>query len=60
MFCAGSFTSQVLQWTQFCALIWNLLVSPSAHHLIDQRRAIALRRLGIFRKIPVNRDATGR
>ena len=23
MFCAGSFTSQVLQWTQFCALIWK-------------------------------------
>ena len=23
MFWAGSFTSQVLQWTQFCALIWK-------------------------------------
>ena len=30
MFCAGSFTSQVLQWTQFWALIWNLSVPPSA------------------------------
>ena len=60
MFWAGSFTSQVLQWTQFCALIWNLSRVALGDHLVDLRRAVSLRRLGILRQGLGDRDARDR
>ena len=39
--------SQVLQWTQFCALIWKRGCAAILDQFIDAGRAIARRRLGI-------------
>ena len=49
--------SQVLQCTQFCALIWKRgLPSVVVDHLVDPRRAIALRGLAIDRQVDRDRD----
>jgi len=32
MFWVGSLMSQVLQWTQFCALIWSRSVAVAVFH----------------------------
>ena len=52
--------SQVLQWTQFCALIWKRgWPLSSSTHFVDAGRAIALRRLGVERQIDARSESTG-
>jgi hypothetical protein len=52
MFCAGSLMSQVLQCTQFCALIWKRLPPlGSFDDLVDAGRAVALRGLVVERQV---------
>ena len=63
MFCAGSLMSQVLQWTQFCALMtkrgsaWRRLVGVD--DLVDARRAIEPRRLAVSGADCRESDASG-
>ena len=56
MFWLGSLMSQVLQCTQFCALIWNFGLPSRLQHFVDASRAIALRRLGVLRQVDLDGD----
>ena len=52
MFWVGSLMSQVLQWTQFWALIWSRRFTTLAfHEFVNARRAITLLGTGIDRQV---------
>ena len=64
MLWAGSLMSQVLQCTQFCALMTKRgsvrLRLVGVDHLVDAGRAIEPRRLAVFRQIVADRDRRDR
>jgi hypothetical protein len=61
MFCVGSLMSQVLQCTQFCALICRRWASPPlasfGHELVHAGRAVAALGAGVLGQVDVHRHA---